>query len=228
MIKNFIYTAFLSICCANVLYAQKLPDFGLDRVRLTEAERTITAELLPVKHEPSIETDRSYYWYSGNQVQITQGGYSGKLLNGRYNEYYLNKNLKEQGEFKAGLKIGLWRSWNENGSLAQVINWKNGLRSGDFSVYDESGKPKQAGTYSHDQLDGKLVTYVSKDSVLTEKYKNGVLVIHKVKPQGKPSFLQKLWPFKKKKTGDPTVKAPKPPKVKKQRKPKAAEAAPAM
>jgi hypothetical protein len=228
MTKQLIFITCCLLSSLSSSYAQKLPDFGLGRVRLTEADRTITAELLPVKREPSIETDRKYYWYSGNQVHITQGGYSGKLLNGHYNEYYLNKNLKEQGEYKTGLKTGLWRSWNESGNLAQVVNWKDGLRSGEFSTYDESGKLKQAGTYAHDQLHGKLITYISKDSTLTEKYKDGTLVVHKAKLQGKPSFLQKLWPFKKKPASAEKVKVTKPPKVKKQRKPKVADAAPIM
>ncbi len=107
--------------------AQKYQDYVLDKVRIVEPDKIIQAEILPVTTEPRIKSDRFYYWYSSNKIHFTQGGFSGKLLNGGYNEYYLNKNLKEQGNFKKGLKDGAWKSWNEEGTLSQLSIWKNGV-----------------------------------------------------------------------------------------------------
>jgi antitoxin component YwqK of YwqJK toxin-antitoxin module len=107
--------------------AQKYQDYGLDKVRIVEPDKIIQAEIIPVTTEPGIKSDRFYYWYSSNKIHYSQGGFSGKLLNGAYNEYYLNKNLKEQGNFKKGLKKGTWKSWNEDGTLSQISVWKNGV-----------------------------------------------------------------------------------------------------
>jgi antitoxin component YwqK of YwqJK toxin-antitoxin module len=109
------------------LYAQKLPDYGRYRARLTDSDKTIEAEYNPVEHLPSVKSNLFYYWYNASRVHATQGGYSGQLLNGLYTEYYLNRNLKEQGIFKKGLKDGLWKSWNQDGTLKQATNWNKGI-----------------------------------------------------------------------------------------------------
>ena len=133
-------------------YAQDLPDFGFDRIRIADQEKIIQAELLPISSEPAKFADRLYYWCSADLIHVTQGSYSGTLLNGSYNEYYLNKSLKEQGQFKKGLKDGIWRRWNEQGSLTEIYTWKLGLRSGKYELFDEQGKLRQSGSYDHDQL----------------------------------------------------------------------------
>jgi hypothetical protein len=112
---------------AGSAYAQKLPAFGFEKVHITEADKIIQAEVIPVSSAPRIKPNCFYYWYSANAIHFTQGGYSGQLLNGVYTEYYLNKNLKEQGRFKKGLKDGSWKSWNEDGTVNKVFWWKNGI-----------------------------------------------------------------------------------------------------
>src|ERR1700712_5807439 len=107
--------------------AQKIPDNGFDKVRIAEPDKTIQAYLKPVSSDPEIETDRFYYWYSGNGIHSTQGGYSGRLLNGPYSEYYINKNLREQGAYQKGLKQGIWKSWNERGVLQALYTWHKGI-----------------------------------------------------------------------------------------------------
>lgn len=109
------------------VYAQRLPDAGLSTVRINESTKTIVAEISQIGDNPSVKPGLFYYWYSANAIHATQGGFSGKLLNGRYTEYYLNKNLKEQGAFKKGLKSGTWRTWNEDGTVSQVSNWEKGV-----------------------------------------------------------------------------------------------------
>ena len=117
----------ICLLISGSVYAQKLPDMGLNKVRIIEADKTILAEMNPISSAPSPKTNLFYYWYNANTIHSTQGGFSGTLLNGQYTEYFLNKNLKEQGIFKKGLKNGVWKSWNEDGTLSQGITWKNGL-----------------------------------------------------------------------------------------------------
>src|ERR1700728_4802757 len=85
------------------LYAQKQSDYGFDKVRIVQADKIIQAEIIPVDNEPGAKADRIYYWYDNNNIHLSQGGFSGKLLNGLYESYYLDHNLKEQGIFKKGL-----------------------------------------------------------------------------------------------------------------------------
>lgn len=114
---------FLPFCT----YGQKLPDSGFDKVRIVSPGKIIQADIKEVTSDPDIKSDRFYYWYSANMIHSTQGGFSGRLLNGLYAEYYLNKNLKEQGTFKKGLKDGVWKKWKEDGTLNNTTTWKNGL-----------------------------------------------------------------------------------------------------
>ena len=117
----------LLLFISSSLFAQKLPDMGINKVRITETDKTILVEINPVNNTSTIKPGLFYYWYSANNIHSTQGGFSGKLLNGLYTEFYLNKNLKEQGIFKKGLKDGIWKSWNEDGTLSQTAKWRNGV-----------------------------------------------------------------------------------------------------
>jgi len=162
----------LLLLISGSAYAQKIPDDGFDKIRIAGPDKTIQAELKPVTSNPEMQTDRLYYWYSGNSIHSTQGGFSGRLLNGLYSEYYINKNLKELGAFKKGLKDGIWRSWNESGTMTQFYTWKKGVKWGNFGVFDEHGNVKQSGAYQ----DGVIVPNQSSfwDKINIFKKKNTV------------------------------------------------------
>jgi antitoxin component YwqK of YwqJK toxin-antitoxin module len=187
----------LFLFISSVAIAQKIPDYGFNKVRISAEDKTIQAELKPVKSDPDIETDRLYYWYSSNIIHTTQGGFSGKLLNGKYTEYYLNKNLKEQGAFIKGLKDGIWTNWDENGIITQFYTWKKGVKDGEFNLYNERGKLRQTGSYDNNLLDGKIKTYSETGSSTVIVYNDGIVV------KNEPSkfwqkIKQKLNIFKKK------------------------------
>ncbi|WP_199119345.1 toxin-antitoxin system YwqK family antitoxin [Pedobacter sp. ASV28] len=141
------------------------------------------------------EADKKYYWFSNREIKVTQGGFSGRLLHGTYSDYYLNNNLKEQGEFKMGLKEGEWNSWNEQGILLARIRYRRGEANGHFYKYDQTGRLVQEGTYAHGQINGQLKRYLENDSIAVDRYKEGVL--QPVKVKSRPSWFKRL--FKKKK-----------------------------
>lgn len=176
--------------------AQKMPDGGVNRVRISGSEKTILAEIQSADTWAPVDPHKTYYWYSSNTVHSTQGGYSGKLLNGSYTEYYLNKNLKEQGMFKNGLKTGTWKNWNEKGNLLSIVNWDAGIKSGKFELLDDGGVLKTSGSYRNNELDGNIKNYITADSVTIVRYKNG-----KVVPQtaGRP-FWNRINIFKSKRS----------------------------
>lgn len=148
----------LLLLCPVFSFGQKLPDYGLDKIRVVFADYTIVAEITPVDNEPKKTPGLYYYWYHSNTIHATQGSFSGTLLNGVYTAYFANKSLKEQGSFRNGLKNGLWRSWYENGNLAEIIKWEIGIKSGKYELYDANGVMKESGKYRHNNL-------VLKDSI---------------------------------------------------------------
>ena len=123
--RNIFLLLYLLI--PGILFGQKMPDYGINRVRIIEPDQLIEAEVIPVSGTIHVKTLLTYYWYSGNAIHITQGGFSGKPLNGLYNAYYLNKNLKQQGNFKNGLKTGLWKEWKDDGMMSGRHRWNNGI-----------------------------------------------------------------------------------------------------
>lgn len=155
---------------------------------------TVTAHVKPTE-KFSVSSDQLYYWFSGNQISITQGGYSGKPLNGDYEDVYDSKNLKESGSFDEGLKSGVWKSWTEEGLLINQYTFRKGRKNGAYAKYDKRGKVMEKGAYHNDLLDGKQET-VSADSTRVVWYKDGKI---KQPKSILPKFIYKVFPKKTKK-----------------------------
>jgi hypothetical protein len=200
MKKILILLLFISTAAA----AQKIPDYGFNKVRITDGDKTIQAELKPIKNAPDVETDRLYFWYGSNIIHTTQGGFSGRLLNGDYSEYYLSKNLKEQGLFDEGLKNGIWKSWDDNGNLIQLYTWQKGIKDGKFTLYDSRGVVKQTGEYDSGLLDGPVKLFDQNGVATIVLYKNGTVIANKP-----VSFWQKINFFKKKQASTNMLNKPK-------------------
>jgi hypothetical protein len=203
---RYLSILFLSLFSTLAFPQSYLKDLVSDKVTVNGSEQTVVAYLRPVK-EVEIAADRFYHWYSANQINRTQGGFSGKLLNGQYTSFYRNKNLKEQGEFKKGLQHGPWKSWYENGQLRAISKWRWGMKSGRFEEFTESGLKSRSGRYAQGELQGKVRLYTGKDSSTITTYKDGSVYTKKAKKgnalnmvtragRGVKGFVSKL--FKKK------------------------------
>lgn len=159
--------------------AQTVLEKQTSRVTTVEADHSITAYVLPIKREPVMDPDVTYYWFKAGRIHHTQRGYSGRLLNGHFSSFYLTKNLKEEGDFKKGIKSGFWRSWRENGILERSAYYRNGQENGRFFAYGDSGEVKQTGRMKDGKLHGNVKMYVSQDSVTNVYYKNGAMAVKK-------------------------------------------------
>ena len=137
---------------------------------------------------------KSYYWYSNNQIKITQGGFSGKLLHGLYSSYYENRNLQEQGNFKMGLKNGEWKSWTTDGLLKHAVNYHEGIYDGIFYQYNEQGKLIEQGSYKTGLKSGEWKSW-AEDGHLKNvtNFQNGIPEgdFYKYNEQGK--LIEKGW-----------------------------------
>lgn len=105
-----------------------------------------------------------YSWYHSQRVHQTQGGYSGKLLDGTYALYYPDKQLAKQGTYKKGLAHGNWKTWRENSRLEKEERWKKGRQNGDASYYNEQGQLLQHGQMKDGAWDGRVWTFTPADS----------------------------------------------------------------
>jgi len=174
--KKQILMACLFFMGLGMAMGQSLEDVLENRkVTVNHPDHTVTAYLRPVK-SVSLESDRTYSWFSGNQIRTTQGGYSGRLLHGLYQDFYLDKNLKETGYFDKGLKQSLWKSWNAEGILKEEWNFSKGQKNGEYATYRENGVLQEKGKYKKDRRNGGYEKY-NEAGVLTEKgsYKNNLL-----------------------------------------------------
>ncbi|SEP72747.1 Antitoxin component YwqK of the YwqJK toxin-antitoxin module [Hyunsoonleella jejuensis] len=125
-----------------------------------------------------------------------------KKVDGGYaREYFINGNLKSEGQYVDKELSGIWKKYYETGELewevAYVDNYKQGrytqfYKNQNIKVegenkkdkihglekrYDTNGKLKWEGKYSDGKLHGKWTEYSSDGSNLDDvKFKNGVLL----------------------------------------------------
>lgn len=152
-------------------YMKRLPP---QKITVNEPDHTVVAELHPAKYLKA-DKEKFYAWVSGNKIVFTQGEYSGKLLNGKYQDFYTNKNLKESGQYVNGLKDGEWKSWDQDGFLKDSYRWVMGLKQGKFYKYDSTGRVIEKGRYNRGELSGKFHSLTA-DSTNITHYKKGVEV----------------------------------------------------
>jgi hypothetical protein len=177
MLRGLLFLLLLTV--QGLKAQEKLTNFdiGSYRHRISYADYEVVFQAQPLgKKLKAIDSQKKYYWFANNQIQGTQGGYSGKLLHGLYTAFYLNKNLKEQGMYVHGLKEGSWKSWNEDGTLAFEINYKVGIAEGKYHVYDKTGRLIETGKNRDGKLDGLQKKFITPDSVVVLKFKAGMVL----------------------------------------------------
>lgn len=141
---------------------------------------TINFETMRYGSDFDAKKERTYLWFKSGKVMETEGGYEGKLLNGKYTVFYPSKALKEKGQVKKGLRHGEWRSWHPSGTLKEIIHWKKGQKHGMFLSYDEAGDLMVQSRYKKGKLHGKSIIGVKGNSNV-RMYKNGIEVVQEKK-----------------------------------------------
>jgi hypothetical protein len=153
-----------------------------NRVVLNFIEYVVYVDVLTTEKKIKPNDELYYFWFKGDNIKRTRGGFEGKLLHGEYIEFYANKDLKEKGNFIYGLKTGEWKKWYPEGQLECIIRWRNGTMKGKFIQFDLNGDVCMKGYYKDNKLNGKIITYSSEGSVLRyEKYSDGKLITGKQK-----------------------------------------------
>lgn len=166
-------------CMSFICHAQKEPRMQAENRVIFKKYDTTYIFYTTVKKVKNLKPDVFYYWYSLDSIFLTQQGYSGKLLDGSYSEYYPTKNLMAQGHFKMGLRHGEWKRWYVSGVLKDKYVWKDGVMDGSFSIYDSVSKIKTKGSYKDNKIDGYLSTFVNDSIVSKFYYKDGRIILQK-------------------------------------------------
>lgn len=122
-----------------------------------------------------VHLDRNYFWFYNNTISHNIGGYSGKLLHGKYEVFDKGKRLLCSGEFEHGLREGEWITWFRNGQIKDYTDYKKGKIHGIRKTYDPSGNLLSDIKYRKNLQDG-ISHYYRPDTVLRVKYRNGVTV----------------------------------------------------
>jgi hypothetical protein len=161
-----IILSLLCCCCVCVVSAQSMEMSS----EMRDASKKHDLQTLYINSKDSVlrfgtitydkvtvfDPAKTYFWYKSNAILKTAGGADGRLLTGEYVCFYPNNNLKEKGTFNLGLKDGAWTSWLDNGQIRELAHWKKGALHGYHIIYDQDGS-----------------------TIISEKYKNGKLVVKK-------------------------------------------------
>ncbi|NTD96996.1 hypothetical protein G6M26_06515 [Agrobacterium tumefaciens] len=159
----------------------------------------IVFHVMPYGEQPgTIKHDRRYAWFGGNQLHLTQGGFSGRLLHGPYVEHFETNVIKSKGAYQKGLADGEWKIWRNDGSLDSVLVYSSGILNGMFERYDTAGFLLESGQYKNGKLNGKIKRWLAKDSLQIIQYKKGKL--YSKRPSKATIILNKWLPWKKKKS----------------------------
>lgn len=155
---------------------------GQRSVSVVLPDKNIEARVYPDKRiKPKLT--KYYHWYGGQSINVTQGGYSGSLLDGVYSEYsYPGKLLICKGHYKNGLKQGLWLLWYTDGQLKSTEKWKNGWLHGDRCIYNDSGSIIKKERYKKGNLINSSADTVIKRKGLIKRLQN---CCHKLKKSNK-------------------------------------------
>lgn len=167
--KKSTLTLFLLLCATLTLWAQTEREY----LRINTSDEKIVAYLTKKEVKPQLQSE--YYWSVKRELHHSIGGYSGKLVDGTFEIYYLNNQLKTKGDFKLGQKQGLWKTWLESGKLDKLEHWQGGVLTGKSSHFYPSGKLKKEGNYKQNKQSGNWRFYWPSGIIKQQtKFKQGI------------------------------------------------------
>lgn len=103
---------------------------------------------------------KALYYYKEGQVlehklQVERRvQYLDGKLHGKYQSYFYNGKLKQEGSYERGLKQGLWSEYNSKGVLIGTMKYVNDFLHGWVITYDEAGQVLNKTLY----LDGQKLS----------------------------------------------------------------------
>jgi len=173
-----LFITFMLLYSIAPINAQKFSD-AIPETReivLNAADTIKKIRIFIANPKVKIKSNRLYAWYQKQIVLHTQGAWSGKLLQGKYESFYPNHNLLEQGTYEKGWKVGLWNQWHADGTLKEQVVWKKGLKHGTFEAFDTRGQLIEKGRYKNGRLQGHFSTFANGAETKVKYRKNKIIV----------------------------------------------------
>ena len=90
-------------------------------------------------------------------------------LDGPYEEYYENGQLKAKGTIRDGEVEGRWEEYYENGRLMTKGTIKDGEHDGPYEHYDENGRLMTKGTMKDGEEEGRWEEYDENGQLMTKR-----------------------------------------------------------
>lgn len=156
-------------------------------VIINAQDSTVKAMVFLYTVKLKAKNDRLYFWYQSDAINRNIGGYSGRLLDGKYTVFSRDKKLICSGNFKKGTKHGTWKRWNKTGGLLLDEKYRNGLLNGKVMRVDANGENYVISSYKNGAKSGKEYQYFAQDSVVINTYKRDILISSKSKINGDKS-----------------------------------------
>lgn len=169
-IRTICYSL-MFVCYSSLLFAQ---DYGRKKI----GDKNFRYEFYTSDAVPAFRSGVMYYWFKGGAIHQSESSFSGQVLDGKFEKFFLNTQLAEQGLFKLGLKHGLWYSWHQNGKLAEEATWRSGIKRGEYKSFDENGFLIESGKYRKGKKHGRWINWIKKDTIV---YNRGVIIPKKIK-----------------------------------------------
>lgn len=114
-----------------------------------------------------------YYWLDDEKLLVTKGNYSGHLLDGKYEAFFPNGQLKTKGQFFEGLKNKQWLYYYPDGKIKRIEAWDQGKIHGLVLNYSESQRLIQKTQYIKGRLHGLDIIYHMDTIVSKNRYVKG-------------------------------------------------------
>ena len=165
------------LLCVSEGFAQNYHEIpGKDLVSISDSGRNIRAHVYSGEENVIASILRTYGWVKGGSLFYTQGGYSGRLLDGAFYEFYPNRNLMLEGKYIKGLKDGRWSFWSEKGKLSEIQTWRSGVKHGLYIKNDSLGNLFFKANYKRGSLNGRATQRDSSGRIIKIYFRNSVII----------------------------------------------------
>ena len=203
-IHRLLISVFAIILISGVKgFSQSSVDVRNVNIVTTDSIIKTTACYQTRKQKP--QPEYNYYWYEAGKINHNTGGFSGKLLHGKYEVFDNQQKMRVKGTFEYGLMTGDWTRWYSSGNIQATCTYKKGLPQGKVLTYTTAGKLSSVLNYRNGLLQGKSY-FFQPDTMIIKKYKSGIEMVKRDKSKKNRLFQKK----DKNKKADPQVKTSKP------------------
>lgn len=165
-------------------------DLGLRNINIVAADSVIRTTACYESKKQKPLPDYIYYWCDAGKINHNLGGFTGKLLHGKYEVLDNQQKLRVKGRFNYGIMTGEWIRWYPNGNIQTTSSYKNGTLQGKVKIYSPDGKPCSILNYKQGLLQGKS-WYFQKDTTIEKKYRSGKEIVKNDPSKKKVCFLKR-------------------------------------